>query len=138
MEFVTIEDLYGSCEMIVFENCYNKSAELLVEENIVIIEGRLSIREDQDITIIASKISEFNDNEGSCKDIILNINELDEEHKEKLRQLIRFYARNKETANTPISVKQGEKVSSCGKIFADEDVIKKIEEIVGKEKVEIK
>ena len=36
----------------------------------------------------------------------------------------------------PVFVKQGEKISSCGAIFANDDVIKEFEEIVGKENVE--
>ena len=47
MCFVTIEDLYGSCEMIVFETVYNKCSSILLEENIVQVNGRISIREDQ-------------------------------------------------------------------------------------------
>jgi len=57
MAFVTVEDLYGSIEVIVFENCYQTSTNALLEDNIVMIEGRLSIREDEEnVTIIASKI----------------------------------------------------------------------------------
>ena len=40
MAFVTIEDLYGNAEVLVFENAYLKAGNCLVEENIVIVEGR--------------------------------------------------------------------------------------------------
>ena len=43
MAFVTVEDLYGQCEIIVFENCYQNCAGILTNESIVAIEGRLSI-----------------------------------------------------------------------------------------------
>ena len=139
MAFVTIEDLYGSCESIVFENVYNNYSDLLYEESIVLIEGRLSIREDRQditITIIPSKITDINDakqkNEKSKK-LVLNITDLDEEHKEKLRGAIRFFSGDRN--NLPVFVKQGEKISSCGAIFANEDTIKEFEEIVGKENV---
>ena len=57
MAFLTIEDLYGTCDVIVFENCYKESADLFYEDSTIIVSGRLSIREDQgDITIIANKI----------------------------------------------------------------------------------
>ena len=132
MGFVTIEDLYGSCEMIVFENCFNKCEEFLVEENIVLIEGRISIRDDQDITIIASKIQEFN---SSNNEILVNITNLQENDKEKLRQIIRNNSKIKDNLNISISVKQGDKISSCGKIFADDNTINLIKKIVGKENV---
>ena len=40
MAFVTIEDLYGTAEVIVFENAYIKAGKSLVEENIVIVERK--------------------------------------------------------------------------------------------------
>ena len=53
---------------IVFENAYIKSGKSLVEENIVIVEGRLSIREDDTTTIIANEIKNFGEqiNEFRC------------------------------------------------------------------------
>ena len=59
MAFVTVEDLYGSCEIIVFDSCYGRANGILLEENIVIIEGRLSIREDEETKIVANKIPSF-------------------------------------------------------------------------------
>ena len=44
MAFISIEDLYGVAEIICFENAYYKAGKSLVEENIVMVEGRLSIR----------------------------------------------------------------------------------------------
>ncbi len=59
MAFVTIEDLYGTAEIIVFENAYINAGKSLIEENIVLVEGRLSIREDDTTTIIANEIKDF-------------------------------------------------------------------------------
>ncbi|MBR3134623.1 MAG: DNA polymerase III subunit alpha [Clostridia bacterium] len=141
MAFVTIEDLYGSCEAIVFENTYNSASDLLYEESIIVMEGRLSIREDkQDITIIAGKITDLNNTENSInipnsrpKKLILDITNINEEQKAMLRGAIRFFTG--ERNNLPVYVKQGEKLSSCGAIFANEEIIKEFEEIVGKENV---
>lgn len=60
MAFITVEDLYGSVEIIVFDTCYSKSQNILLNENIVLIDGRLSIREDEPAKIVASDITEFN------------------------------------------------------------------------------
>ena len=60
MAFMTVEDLYGSTEIIVFDSCYSKSQNILLDENIVIIDGRLSIREDEPVKIVANNITEFN------------------------------------------------------------------------------
>ena len=41
MAFVTIEDLYGTAEVIVFENAYLKAGKSLVEENIVMVDRKI-------------------------------------------------------------------------------------------------
>ena len=47
MAFVQLEDLYGSTEAIVFPRVYDKYRSMLVNDNIVILSGKLSIREDE-------------------------------------------------------------------------------------------
>ena len=59
MAFVTVEDLYGSAEIVVFDSVFSRCDNILVEENIVIVEGRLSIKEDEDARIIVQYIKEF-------------------------------------------------------------------------------
>ena len=61
MAFVTIEDLYGTAEVIVFDSCYAKCSDILLADNIVLVDGKLSIREDEDAKIVANNIKDFND-----------------------------------------------------------------------------
>ena len=89
MAFVTIEDLYGQTEVLVFENAYMKAGKSLVEENIVIVDGRLSIREDDSCTIIANDIKDLS--EQKQKQLIIDITNATEEQKTKLRGAIRFF-----------------------------------------------
>ncbi|MBR0350708.1 MAG: DNA polymerase III subunit alpha [Clostridia bacterium] len=131
MAFVTIEDLYGQAEVLVFENTYLKAGNTLVEDNIVMVEGRLSIREDDSSTIIASSIKEFT--EEKKKMLIIDITDLAEEQKEKLRGAIRYF--NGERNNMPISVKINDEIKPCGAIYCNEEILKVFEEIVGKEKI---
>ena len=58
MAFITIEDLYGVAEIVAFENTVINAGRSLIEENIVIVDGRLSIRDDQ-ASIIANEIRNF-------------------------------------------------------------------------------
>ena len=189
MAFLTIEDLYGTCDVIVFENCYKESADLFYEDSTIIVSGRLSIREDQgDITIIANKIvdldkvkkedftninrysnlneknDQINKNSSSAdgngfksnnsstyskevknnssntiirgSKMLIDITKLDEKNKDKLRGAILFF--RGERNNLPVFVKQGEKINSCGAIFATEDTINEFAEIVGKENIFLK
>ena len=141
MAFVTIEDLYGTAEIIVFENAYIKAGRSLLEENIVIVDGRLSIREDDSATIIANDIKDFNsqtiDDEqvGRPKVLLLDISEADEEQKDKLRGAIKYF--NGDRNNIKVSIKIGEETKPCGSRYLTDSILKIFEEIIGKEKVNI-
>ena len=131
MAFVTIEDLYGSAEVIVFENAYLKAEKSLVEENIVIVDGRLSIREDDTTTIIANEIRDFG--EQKPRILTLNITNLDEEHKDKLRGAICYFHGDKNNIN--VQIKVGEEYKPCGQMYVTDEILKFFEQLIGTENV---
>ncbi|MBQ8030173.1 MAG: DNA polymerase III subunit alpha [Butyrivibrio sp.] len=59
MAFITLEDLVGSVEVIVFPKTYEANAPRLNGDAKVFIEGRISVEEDRDAKLIASKIITF-------------------------------------------------------------------------------
>lgn len=61
MAFLTVEDLVGSVEVIVFPKDYEKYSAKLVEENKVFIEGRVSVEEERDGKLICEKITAFDE-----------------------------------------------------------------------------
>ena len=131
MAFVTIEDLYGSVEIIVFESAYMKSKDSLIEENIVIVDGRLSIREDDATTIIANEIKDFK--EQKKQKLVFDISDLDEEKKAKLRGGICYFSGDKN--NMQVFVKIADEEKSCGAIFVNDKIISIFREIIGIERV---
>ena len=133
MAFVTIEDLYGSCEVIVFENCYAKCSNLLIEDSIVLVEGRLSVREDDSTTIIAREITELKEN--TSKILNLNITNLSEEQKDKLRGIIKFFIGDKN--NIMLQIENGENFAKAGAIYLTDEILVEFEELIGKERVSI-
>lgn len=56
MAFIELEDLFGTMEVIVFPSVLEKYNELLAEENIVLITGRISMKEEEDPKIICSEV----------------------------------------------------------------------------------
>lgn len=56
MAFVTLEDLYGTIEVIVFPATYKKYSRLLENDSTVIIEGKLSLREDEEPKILCDQV----------------------------------------------------------------------------------
>ena len=133
MAFVTVEDLYGTAEFIVFESTYMNCKSSLVEENIVIIDGRLSIREDDTPTIIASEIKEFTEKKQSV--LVLNITDSSENEKDKLRGAIRYFSGDRNNINVYVEI-NGEK-KSCGQIYLTNDILEMFKEIIGQDKVKI-
>lgn len=133
MAFVTIEDLYGSCEVIVFENCYLNSQAELIEDNIVLVEGRLSIREDEETKIVANKITKFGSK--NSRYLSIDITDLDDAGKEKLRGAIKFFAGDRN--NIAVKIINGDSSVMAGGIFANEEIINEIKKIVGNDKVVI-
>ena len=129
MVFLSIEDLYGTAEIIVFEPTYIKAQNILVEENIVMIDGRLSIREDDNTKIVAREIKNFG--EAKPKMLVLNITNTTEEQKAKLRGAIKFF--NGEQNNISVAIKIGEELKSCGAIYLTDEILKVFEDIIGKE-----
>ena len=154
MAFVTVEDLYGSCEIIVFDSCYARSNNILLEENIVVIEGRLSIREDEDVKIVANNIRELTESEitkeetakgeitenskspSKPKLLVLDINTATEEQKAKLRGAIRFFMGDKN--NIAVEVIDGGIHKPRGAIYLNDEILEQFIEILGKENVELK
>ena len=133
MAFVTVEDLYGPTEIIVFENCYQNCSNILMEDNIVLVDGRLSIREDEDTKIVAREIKEFG--EQKKKILELNITNLTDEQKEKLRGAIKFFSG--ERNNIQIEIVNGEKKDMAGGIYLTDAILEEFKNIVGDENARI-
>lgn len=148
MAFVTVEDLYGSTEIIVFDSCYNRSSGVLLEDNIVLVDGRLSIREDDDVKIVANSITDFETvakqaqetetvmkQEQRPKVLILDIQNASEEQKSRLRGAIRFFMGDRN--NIAVKVQDKEGLKPCGAIYLNEEILKEFKEILGEENVKI-
>ena len=59
MAFLTVEDVAGSVEVIVFPRDYEKNADKLIEDEKVFIKGRVSAEEDKDAKLICEQITSF-------------------------------------------------------------------------------
>ena len=134
MCFVTIDDLYGSFEVIVFESVFNRCSSAIEEEKIVLVEGRLSIREDEPTKIVASNIKELLAEDDVISKITVNITDFSDEKKQVLRDEIHNYAKYS-NAETQMYVAIQNEIRSCGKIFADKTTVTKWKELFGESNV---
>ena len=147
MAFVSVEDLYGATEVIVFDSVYSKSSNYLIEDNVILIEGRISIREDEPVKIVASKITEFSSEEQTQENNIktktekvntitqmtINITNINEKQKEKLRGAIKFFSGDR--VNVKLQIKEADILKPCGAILLDEKILNIFKELVGEENI---
>lgn len=61
MAFITLEDMLGTVEVLVFPNIYEKQRELFGEEEKLFIQGRVSLGEDPVGKLICSRVIPFKD-----------------------------------------------------------------------------
>ena len=133
MAFVTIEDLYGQVEIIIFENAYLSAQNSLIEENIILVEGRLSIREDEETKIVANKICDFEVKKK--KALSVDITNLTDEVKLKLKGLIKFF--NGDKNNLPMFVNVNGELKPCGQIYCNDEILQIFKQIIGNENIHI-
>ena len=144
MAFVNIEDFYGTAEFVVFDSVYTKSGHIIVEDNIVLVEGRLSMREDEPVKVVVSNIKEFTEDMpitnnvqkiNQVKSLKINITGLTEEQKSRLRGAIKFFSGEK--YNVKLFVVDSGELKPCGALYLTDKVKAVFESIVGKENVKL-
>ena len=73
MAFAVVEDRFGTIEVVVFPNVYEKCAMLLNDSNALIIRGHLNFKENEEPKIICDSVEKARTNE-ECKNFDVNRN----------------------------------------------------------------
>lgn len=133
MAFLTVEDLYGPTEIILFESAYQNCANVLMEDNIVLINGRLSVREDEETKIVANQITEFAAKKKSI--FVLDVTSLDEKTKVKLKGAIKFFTGDRN--NMPLEIINNTVKSMAGGIYITPEILKEFQELIGTENAKV-
>ncbi|MBQ8827649.1 MAG: DNA polymerase III subunit alpha, partial [Clostridia bacterium] len=129
MAFVGIDDMYGEAEMLVFPKTYEQFKMFLKSDSVIVVKGRLSIREDDTPKIIPEQIDSINGYMGklskelkySCHSSI----------KEQVQAFIAYFEGR--TQITVFDSSSGEKLCG-GYINASQAVLKELEELLAKER----
>ena len=61
MAFITVEDLVGSVEVLVFPSTYEKYRDLLEEDQKIFVEGRVSAEDDRPSKLLCDRITSFDE-----------------------------------------------------------------------------
>jgi len=132
MAFANIEDLYGTIEMVIFPEIYKKYRNLIEDDNVVLVKGKLQVDED-DLKLLTQ---EFIDIEKlDLRTLYLKTN-----YKEynNLRSVLKDYR-----GKTPVVVYFEDRNKSFKldeRLWVDtsDQNIKKLENFLGKENVKLK
>lgn len=73
MAFVTVEDLYGSIEVIIFPKTYQKCTTIIREDSILKIKGRVSVKEDEQPKLIAEDVEPLRKTVAEMKNLYIRL-----------------------------------------------------------------
>ena len=135
MAFLTLEDMYGTMEVIVFPTTLEKYSKLIIEENIVLIKGRISVKEEEQTKIICEEISPLK--KMRVQKVYLRVNNITEDNKDSLVALLKYFK-----GDTPVCVctdveKKGEILGRDCWIALNDSILSELKQRLGEENVKI-
>ena len=142
MAFVTLEDLDGEIDLIVFPKVFSQMRGEIYEDNIVSVAGRISVKEDE-VTVIATRIAKFEQHNYELLSAINSGNKMIElviptGKSEYELQRLREYIKNisNQRGNIDVKMVNGE-VEKTLKMFVNEQIYADLQELVGEQNLKI-
>ena len=134
MAFITIEDLTGSVEVLIFPKTYEKCSAMIVEDEKLFVEGRISVEEEKASKVIADNLIRFSDVPRSIWIAFPDI----EAFRRARGELLSFAEKNEGQDRLLTYLpkeKQAKQLSLGGGICADADTLAQLREMFGKANV---
>jgi len=144
MAFISLEDLYGSIEIIVFPNKYEEYQSYLNEDEIIFVKGRVALKEEEDGKLICEEIIPFdkikNSREKYNGKLYLKI-PASKDKIETIDELTEILKTSK--GNIPVIIhieatKETMKASESLWVDAKEDLLSKLNQLLGEGNVFLK
>jgi DNA polymerase-3 subunit alpha len=139
MAFVTVEDQTAPIEIIIFPKIYNEYSAQLIEDNIVVVQGRLSFKEDEQPKIICNSIIPIKlvKNQEKTLKVYLRMEKEDDIIINRLKPKLKFFH-----GNTPVCFylenKKEVKITPRDMwISLNEAIINELKEVMGDDNVKI-
>ena len=140
MAFVTIEDLLGSVEVIVFPKTYEANSGRLNLDDKVFIQGRVSAEDDKSARLIATKITRFDEVPRTVWIQFGNMAEY-ENLSMKLEDILKGLPKNiKRSDGVSVYIKETKQIKKLGasyNIHADEMALAALSDAFGKDNVRV-
>ena len=136
MAFLTLEDLVGTVEVIVFPRDYEKNSAKLVEDNKVFIKGRVSLEEERDGKLICERIIAFDEVPGTLW-IKFKTKEAYEQAEAELMETLALSDGRDKVVIYVEDIKAMKKLPPNKSVHADKVLCDKLASLYGKENVKI-
>jgi DNA polymerase-3 subunit alpha len=91
MAIVTLEDLSGEIDVLVFPNKFVNFYEILVEGNIVILKGKADFRDDIETRIVCEEVQKFDENIMKISKLYIRINSYEKQTIKKIKELLSVF-----------------------------------------------
>ncbi len=143
MAVLTVEDLFGTCEIMLFPKVWKVAKELAIKDNVIRVSGKLSIRDGQNPIILAEQIrsikkdnQNFIEEESVIKKLYLRFNLQDEEVKKNCMTVLMSYSGDIEVVIKDVSTGNAFSPKIC--VRECNALIYELKNILGEENVILK
>lgn len=143
MAFVKISDSYGEIELVVFPNMFNQYSSALVVDNVIFVEGQISLKDEEPAKIILNTCKtvmqngEYDVIKKPSSKLYLKVKSIGEPIVNEIIELLREYSGETEIIFFDISTKKYVRASNLT-ISASEDVVFALKAILGEDAVVLK
>lgn len=140
MCFATLEDLYGNIELIVFPRQYEKYNRFLVEDEVVLVSGRLVMNEEEEPKIICDRIESMDEARGRNSKFYVKIpKDKPDELLEKIKVIL---SRHSGSVPVYVYIERKEKMVMAQRDYwvniESEGLYREIESVLGEDCIVIK
>lgn len=136
MAFLTVEDLFGTVEVIVFPKDYEKYHHLLNEDEKVFVKGRANVEEDKNGKLICERIYSFDDTKRELW-LQFSTKEDFEEKEQELYAMLHDSDGKDEVVIYISAIKAMKRLSSNHSIRINEEIVNKLTNFLGKNNVKV-
>ncbi len=136
MAFVTVEDVYGSIEVIIFPKLFAKYSNMLYNSNVIFIGGRLSMKEEENPKIIldfADTAENAKSNQNKRKGLFIRVENESSPIYFNCKELVS----SANQGNTPVYFyfANSKKYFPCKKISVNDSLLFNLKDVAGEQNV---
>ena len=138
MAFLNIEDMFGTMEIIVFPDSYDKFSYMLKEEEIIVVKGTATIAKDQPSKVICEEIRSFEQLDEITKTLWLKVSADSSVDINNILDITTKYRGNSKMIIYMEKTKQKLTANAENYVTIDDNIVEELKELLGNNNVVVK